>query len=422
MNWRRALLVTTLAVAGGTFSPAAGQDALLLGGKFLSASRSFGQPIGPGPQVGARQIFGGGRFAAVPAGDRLDTVVLDGRLGAAVYRLPTASLIALDRARPRLFVQRPSGIHAVALPGGAVSLVVPRADLQQCRYAYSADRLVCHVVRPDGRSDVTVVEVSSGTLRVAATIDALLSACFPAQPCTPVAMHWEVPPDGSRLYYGYQGPVSPQIGALDLDLGVTVGAISLAGQTFWDELNQRLIRGAGGFSGPATLEVFDRDLRLRAEVPSPIDGLAILRDAVVSPHTGRLYLYAWNEYLRNNFETLAVVDATTYAPSGVSDTTSAYRDKGGSLAVLSAPGVPRTLRATVAGHDVGLAWVNVGAASHFVLDIGLAPGRTDLSVYLGPDAHASFAGVPSGSYYVRLRGGNEFGGGRASEEVRVVVP
>jgi len=57
-----------------------------------------------------------------------------------------------------------------------------------------------------------------------------------------------------------------------------------------------------------------------------------------------------------------------------------------------------------------------------VLDIGLAPGRTDLSVLLGPDSRASFAAVPPGVYYLRLRGGNEFGGGRPSSEIRVVVP
>ena len=52
----------------------------------------------------------------------------------------------------------------------------------------------------------------------------------------------------------------------------------------------------------------------------------------------------------------------------------------------------------------------------------VAPGRTDLSVYLGPDSHTAFAGVPSGTYYLRLRGGNEFGGGRPSQEIRLVVP
>ena len=57
-----------------------------------------------------------------------------------------------------------------------------------------------------------------------------------------------------------------------------------------------------------------------------------------------------------------------------------------------------------------------------MLDAGLAPGRTDLQVRLGADPRVTFAGVPSGVYYLRVRGGNEFGGGRPSDELRLVVP
>jgi hypothetical protein len=80
------------------------------------------------------------------------------------------------------------------------------------------------------------------------------------------------------------------------------------------------------------------------------------------------------------------------------------------------------VRAVVTGRDVTLQWQNLGAASHFVLDVGLAPGSTDASVFLGPDSHAAFGNVPPGTYYLRLRGGNEFGGGRPSQEIQVVVP
>ena len=57
----------------------------------------------------------------------------------------------------------------------------------------------------------------------------------------------------------------------------------------------------------------------------------------------------------------------------------------------------------------------------FVLDVGFAPGRTDLSLFLGPEPFARFSGVPPGTYYLRLRGGNEVGGGRPSDEVAVRV-
>lgn len=54
--------------------------------------------------------------------------------------------------------------------------------------------------------------------------------------------------------------------------------------------------------------------------------------------------------------------------------------------------------------------------------MGFAPGRTDLSLFLGPEPFARFSGVTPGTYYLRLRGGNEVGGGRASHAVVVRVP
>lgn len=100
----RIRVVLSLFVALVTPSSAFAQDTLLLGGQVLSASRDFGAVIGSGPVVGADDIFSGGRFVAIGL-----SLVLDGRTGAEVYRLPTGALVALDRARPRLFEQRAFG-------------------------------------------------------------------------------------------------------------------------------------------------------------------------------------------------------------------------------------------------------------------------------------------------------------------------
>jgi len=89
---------------------------------------------------------------------------------------------------------------------------------------------------------------------------------------------------------------------------------------------------------------------------------------------------------------------------------------------VTAPGPPRHLQAEVTVHAVALNWTNVGAASQFVVDIGLAPGRTEPSVFIGGgDPRASFSDVPPGTYYVRVRGGNLMGGGRPSQEIAVTV-
>jgi hypothetical protein len=53
--------------------------------------------------------------------------------------------------------------------------------------------------------------------------------------------------------------------------------------------------------------------------------------------------------------------------------------------------------------------------------VGLAPGRTDLSVFMGWEPNATFFDVPPGTYYLRVRGGNLIGGGQPSAEIVVRV-
>ena len=90
--------------------------------------------------------------------------------------------------------------------------------------------------------------------------------------------------------------------------------------------------------------------------------------------------------------------------------------RSGPLYLVTAPGAPQRLQANISGHTVGLTWVNIGAASHYVVEVGLAPGRTDLTFNVDEASPAArFANVPPGTYYVRVRGGNVFGGGKASK-------
>jgi hypothetical protein len=56
-----------------------------------------------------------------------------------------------------------------------------------------------------------------------------------------------------------------------------------------------------------------------------------------------------------------------------------------------------------------------------VLEVGAAPGCTDLTVELGPDTTEAFADVPRGTYYVRVRAANYTGVSAPSNEVIVAV-
>ena len=84
--------------------------------------------------------------------------------------------------------------------------------------------------------------------------------------------------------------------------------------------------------------------------------------------------------------------------------------------------MPRSLTAAVSGRDVTFTWTNVGDASAFVLDVGLAPGRSDVTFGIGATSPVTIANAPPGTYYLRVRGTNAFGVSRPSNEVAVTVP
>lgn len=95
------------------------------------------------------------------------------------------------------------------------------------------------------------------------------------------------------------------------------------------------------------------------------------------------------------------------------------------LAVAFPPLAP-TLTASVTGTTANLQWslpAHSPAATGYVLEIGTAPGRSDLGrVPLGPGLALSVPGAPPGTYVVRLRAVNTVGPGGVSNELTVVVP
>lgn len=95
---------------------------------------------------------------------------------------------------------------------------------------------------------------------------------------------------------------------------------------------------------------------------------------------------------------------------------------GGVPAVPDSPPFPR---AAVEGHTVTITWPppRSGAATRYVVEAGLTPGATDVTLHTA-DATPRLvvADVPSGVYYVRVRGENALGPGLASDDVVVRVP
>ena len=426
-SWRGVVgLLAVLAVA----QPVAAQDRLFVPGSQgtdgveLGAVGHFGEVLGPGRGL-ARPLVGGGRFAVV------GSAVLDLRTGQSRV-LPTgAHAVAFDPARPRIFIVTPTAAPSAeavemfdVVSGQSSPLVVngcptpfgPRRF--EVRYAAGAERLFverCAAVAGQA-SDVLVFDLAMAPPALVRTLAGSL----------PVGATMLPSPDGTRLFVGVSSAFggSGELTALDTASAATVAVVAtpLTSLT-WDDTRQWLFVAttlSPGFNESVT--AWTRDL-------API-GVAAFSDVgpcgvrvAVSAHTGRIYVTTGgSDYYGAPPLGVTVFGGTPVALLARAVLPSSATTTCEGAVVRSAPGAPRQFRATVGGGDVTLAWESVGEASNFVLDIGLAPGRTDLSVLLGPDSRASFAAVPPGVYYLRLRGGNEFGGGRPSSEIRVVVP
>ena len=103
------------------------------------------------------------------------------------------------------------------------------------------------------------------------------------------------------------------------------------------------------------------------------------------------------------------------------------RGHGMPLSVAIAPLPPAlTLTAHVSGRQVSLAWErtdHVGLATSHVLEVTTTPGGSPSELSLaGGASHLSINDVPSGTYYVRIRGVNATGSGPRSNEVVILVP
>lgn len=91
------------------------------------------------------------------------------------------------------------------------------------------------------------------------------------------------------------------------------------------------------------------------------------------------------------------------------------------------PGPPTLFKSTVTGATVKFDWglpLQGNAPLRYRLEVGSAPGLKDLLTVetLSPVFTRTFAGVPPGRYYVRLRGANSWGLGAATSDLVVVVP
>lgn len=405
--------VTLMAAVLLLASSASAQDRLFLVAGEIGTSNLFGQVIGPTYPILSFPRVGGHRFAIT------DSAVVDLASGA-TWALPPGRIVAHDQARPRVFVSREDGVWAVDVLSAREIRVFSRQTegLAACRHAMSADLLFCAYTRQDGQFDI---------YKSAPNGDAVLLVTLPM--LYPVDSRfgelWAIAPDGARMYVlectQPAGTWCASLRLVSVDAGS--GAIESAAtgmghgsdlpRLALDEVRDRVFVTSDGDAS-----VFSADLQLLAS--ASFRGANSWQDVAVSPATGTLYVHSFAQSTYGSLSWLASHRADSYAMTH-DRTVLPTTDR--RMVLVTAPGAPRNLRADVAGRDVALSWTNIGAASDFVIDIGLAPGRRDLSIPVpGGEPRAAFADVPPGTYYVRVSGSNLIGAGRASQEIAVTVP
>jgi predicted phage tail protein len=94
--------------------------------------------------------------------------------------------------------------------------------------------------------------------------------------------------------------------------------------------------------------------------------------------------------------------------------------------VPSPPGAPNFVSSPVSGNSVTLNWTapTVGTATSYIVEAGSATGLNNLANHNtgSTSTSLSFSGVPSGTYYVRIRAVNAQGASVVSNERTIVVP
>jgi hypothetical protein len=90
------------------------------------------------------------------------------------------------------------------------------------------------------------------------------------------------------------------------------------------------------------------------------------------------------------------------------------------------PAAPTNFRATTSGFAAQFNWVaptpsTTGVPVSYIIDAGVAPGGTIISLPAGTGTNFASAGIPPGTFYVRVRAVNAFGSSPPSNELRLVM-
>ncbi|MCC6756318.1 MAG: hypothetical protein IT199_08090, partial [Solirubrobacterales bacterium] len=365
-----------LAAGAGAAVPASAQDRLFIGTGEIGSAGRFGERIGDAPAAVHGLFVDGGRIV-VNGEVAFDT--LTGRSAV----VPGGQVLAGDPLRPRVFTYDGQTVASVRVDTGQLSPLISAqpagflADVS-ARYAPAAGLLFVQRGAAGAEGEIAVVDVAR----------AMVVRSFAARWLGSTG--WSVSADGRRLVVNAWtlNPTGAPGGLLLID--AVTGALLASQQppeSFGAFIDDRRFERTY-LLGRYELAAFDDNVqRLGAFA---VHSSCTQPTMAVSPHTGRLYVVysaGGGEFYGQRVPTqyfLSVYDGATGRFVDSRDITAAAGVPAGAnwcsslpITVVTAPGPPRQLAASMTGRDLALSWTDGGGiTAAYVLEVGLAPGQT----------------------------------------------
>jgi hypothetical protein len=257
-----------------------------------------------------------------------------------------------------------------------------------------------------------------------------------------VALSW-LPPSGGAAVTGYIVEASlqeagPAVASVPTGMQMRLNVTAPAGR-FFVAARAQTTAGLSGRSNPFEIVVPGcTGLTAPSGLTAAVNGSEVILSWSATPGATAYLVRVGSATGLSNLATVAMAanGLTARAPDGryhirvqaqnrcmLSEASSEIVVTVGTPVVV--PGAPLNFAFTVTGRDVAFAWsapATGSAPTGYVLEAGSAPGLADLAVLtLGPAASYAAAGVPPGTYYVRVRAMNAAGSGPPSAEAAVVI-
>lgn len=350
-------------------------------------------------------------------------------------------LLEADDFRPRVFYRTETEIGVIAPP-----TFVPRPLISTPTELFLGSVLIEYA---DATNQLLLTRGIALQQAEIVTIDAETGAIKGVIPADGSAEALLIDNVGRRLYVPSRQPLSLEIEirVYDLDtleLLTTSRSYKLPFEVSWhfDAMRRQILVGVhngqhGSGRGPWAIAL-DSDLKPQARVdfaylefeqqlvhrlellPSTARErtFGVLARSAIAPST----LGQWQP----GRGVLVAMDADSLKPIADADlhvTGESFTNNITDAILLTPPPPPTPLEFTITERRVDLKWRDPGDTTHFVVEVGTIAGRSDLGfLHVGNTTTWGVDGVPSGTYYVRVRAGNDVGPSLPSNEVVITVP